>query len=131
EAVGTAFAPLPVFGPLPAEDEMPRPLSPSGASVLIEDAKEPVVSERSPVLDGVEDTGFAAARGSVIHMLLQVLPDMPVEEREGAARRYLARAAGDWPQAEREAALAQVEGILGDPGVAPIFSSGSRPEVAI
>ena len=67
------------FKPLPPEDDLPRPLSPSGASVLIEDAREPVVSGRSPVLDGEEEPGIAVARGSAIHKLLQVLPDMPQE----------------------------------------------------
>jgi ATP-dependent helicase/nuclease subunit A len=124
-------APLPLFKPLPPDDDLPRPLSPSGASVLIEDAREPVVSGRSPVLDGEEEPGFAVARGSAIHKLLQVLPDMPTAEREAAARRYLARAVPDWPEAEREAAWAQVEAIFGAQGFAPIFSPESRAEVAI
>ena len=64
--------------------------------MLIEDAREPVVSPRSPVLDGVEEPGLAIARGLAIHKLLQVLPDMPPEAREAAARRYLARAVPDW-----------------------------------
>jgi ATP-dependent helicase/nuclease subunit A len=94
-AADAAQAPLPtsLFRPLPPDDDLPRPLSPSGASVLIEDAKEPIVSERSPVLDGVEEPGFAVARGSAIHKLLQVLPDMPEASRQAAARRFLARVA--------------------------------------
>ena len=132
EAVGAEpHARLPLFRPLPAEDDLPRPLSPSGASLLIEDAREPVVSGRSPVLDGEEEPGFAVARGSAIHKLLQVLPDMPQEEREAAARRYLARAVPDWPEPERETAWAQVEAILGADGFAPLFSPDSRAEVAI
>jgi ATP-dependent helicase/nuclease subunit A len=126
-----AHAPLPAFGPLPPDDELPRPLSPSGASVLIEDVREPVVSPRSPVLDGEEESGFAVVRGSAIHKLLQVLPGLRQEEREAAARRYLARAVPDWPEAERETAWRQVEGILAAPDFAPIFSPNSRAEVAI
>ena len=77
------------------EDDLPRPLSPSGASVLIEDAREPVVSSRSPVLDGEEEPGFAVARGSAIHKLLQVLPDMPEEcARGGRASLSRARRSG-------------------------------------
>jgi len=130
-AVVEEHAPLPVFRHLPPDDDLPRPLSPSGASVLIEDAREPVVSARSPVLDGEEEPGFAIARGSAIHKLLQVLPDMPPAEREAAARRYLARAVPDWPEAERNMAWAQVEGILDADGFASIFSPESRAEVAI
>ncbi len=120
-----------LFKPLPADDDLPRPLSPSGASLLIEDAREPVASTRSPVLDGDEEPGFAVARGSAIHKLLQVLPDMPQESRDGAALRYLGRAVPDWPDGERQAAWLQVEAILGSPDFAPLFSTGSRAEVAI
>nr|MDQ2705043.1 PD-(D/E)XK nuclease family protein [Pseudomonadota bacterium] len=130
-AAAPPHAALPLFRPLPPEDDLPRPLSPSGASVLIEDASEPVVSARSPVLDGEQEPGFAMARGSAIHKLLQVLPDMADDEREAAARRYLARAVPDWTEEDRDAAWRQVEGILGAEGFAPIFSPGSRAEVAI
>ena len=129
--IAEPHAPLPQFKSLPPDDELPRPLSPSGASVLIEDAREPVVSPRSPVLDGEEEPSLALARGSAIHKLLQVLPDMPREEREAAARRYLARAVPAWSETDREMARLQVEGILGADGFAPIFSPGSRAEVAI
>ncbi|MEP9387058.1 double-strand break repair helicase AddA [Mesorhizobium sp. KR9-304] len=132
-AASVAAPPLPasLFRPLPVEDDLPRPLSPSGASVLIEDEWEPVVSGRSPVLDGEAEPGFAVARGTAIHRLLQVLPGMPQTARAAAARRYLARAVPDWPESEREAAWAQVEAILGEAGFAPLFSPGSRAEVAI
>ena len=132
-ALAKTLVPLPVslFKPLPADDELPRPLSPSGASLLIEDAREPVAATRSPVMDGIEEPGFAVARGSAIHKLLQVLPDMPQESRDGAALRYLGRAVPDWPDGERQAAWLQVEAILGSPDFAPLFSMGSRAEVAI
>lgn len=122
---------LPEFGELEKDDDLPRPLSPSGAFLLIDDAREPVVSERSPVLDGIEETGFAAARGSAIHKLLQVLPDIAADTREAAAGRFLDRAAADWQPAQRAEAWAQVEKILGDADFAPLFSAGSRAEVAI
>jgi ATP-dependent helicase/nuclease subunit A len=136
EGVDAAMAaqspePLPLFKPLPPEDDLPRPLSPSGASVLIDDAREPMVSSRSPVLDDEDEAGFAVPRGSAIHKLLQVLPDMPEESREAAALRYLARAVPNWPEAERQAAWSQVEAILGSPDFAPLFSPQSRAEVAV
>jgi ATP-dependent helicase/nuclease subunit A len=121
----------PSFMPLPADDDLPKPLSPSGASLLIEDAREPVVSARSPVLDGDDGPGFAAERGTAIHKLLQILPDMPFDAREPAARRFLQRVAPVWPDAEQAAAWAQVEGVLGDARFAPLFSPASRAEVAI
>ncbi|MDI6027448.1 double-strand break repair helicase AddA [Corticibacterium sp. UT-5YL-CI-8] len=114
----------------PPYEELPRPLSPSGASVLIEETAQPTVSGKSPVLDG-SAPGFAIARGSALHKMLQVLPTMPLEAREDAAGRYLARVGADWPEVEREAASASVLGVLDDDAFAPIFAPGSRAEVAV
>ncbi|MBX3581745.1 MAG: double-strand break repair helicase AddA [Rhizobiaceae bacterium] len=125
--------PLPasLFEPMPVADDLPSPLSPSGASVLIEDAKVVVATSRSPVLDDEEETAFAAARGSAIHKLLQVLPEIPADAREAAAQRFLARVVPDWPEVERVEAWAQVNNILADTIFAPIFAPSSRAEVAI
>lgn len=117
--------------PLRQEEELPRPLSPSGAAALIDQAQEPVIDTRSPVLDAEMEPGFAIRRGLVLHKLLQTLPGMEVSARRPAAERYLARAAADWPAPERENALAQVEAILDAPRFAPLFAPGSRAEVAI
>ncbi|MCX7302748.1 MAG: double-strand break repair helicase AddA [Hyphomicrobiales bacterium] len=124
-------AALPSFKPLAGEDDLPRPLSPSGASLLIDAAPEPVISGRSPVLDGQDEPGFAAARGSAIHKLLQVLPEMPREARAAAARRYLERAVADWPEGDRDAAWDKVEALLDDARFAAVFAPGSRAEVAV
>jgi ATP-dependent helicase/nuclease subunit A len=134
QAETQTFAPPPsaLFEPMQdSGEELPRPLSPSGAAALIDDAAEPVIDARSPVLDTEAEPGFAIRRGLVLHKLLQTLPGMAVEVRRPAAERYLARAAVDWPQAERDGALAQVEAILADARFAPIFAPGSRAEVAI
>ncbi len=120
-----------LFKPLPEIEELPRPLSPSGAAALIEDGGEPVVDARSPVLDVEEEPGFAVRRGLAMHKLLQMLPDIPEKEQAAAAARYLARAGADWPEAERARALEAVTSILADPGFSPLFSPGSRAEVSI
>src|SRR5690606_23968174 len=72
--------------PLPQPPVLPRPLQPSGASALIEDEYEAVSSPRSPVLE-ISAPSLALERGNAIHRLLQLLPELPPEEREGAARR--------------------------------------------
>ena len=123
--------PLPHFGALPPDDDLPRPLSPSGASILIEDAREPVISDRSPVLDGEAEPGFAIARGLVMHKLLQMLPGLSPERRAAAAERYLERSAQEWPPEDREQALRGVGAILDHADFAPIFAPGSRAEVAV
>jgi ATP-dependent helicase/nuclease subunit A len=126
-------SPMPphLLKPLPPVERLPRPLSPSGASALIEETKEPVVSDRSPVLDPEIEPGFAIARGLALHKLLQMLPDIPLTERNAAALRYLERIAAGWPEQERHAALASVQDILASPDFAPLFGAGSRAEVSI
>ncbi|TGS05963.1 double-strand break repair helicase AddA, partial [Mesorhizobium sp. M2E.F.Ca.ET.209.01.1.1] len=109
----------------------PRQLSPSGASALIDEAKEAAPDTRSPVLDAVAEPGFAVVRGLALHKLLQVLPGIAEAERGDAAERYLARAGADWPDGERDKALAAVLSILSDSRFGPLFAPSSRAEVAV
>ncbi len=122
---------LPALGNTPSPEQLPRPLTPSGAATLIEVAEEAPVGLQSPVLDPSATRSMAAARGQVFHKLLQVLPDIDPQERQAAALRYLAHAAGDWNEAERDAAWASVSAILTNPLYAPIFAPGSRAEVSL
>ena len=126
-----AALPPELSGTLAQPPVLPRPLSPSGASALIEEDNEPVPSTRSPVLDASEEPSFAIQRGLAMHRLLQMLPGLPEIERDAAARRYLSRAGAGWKEQERQQALDAVDAILGDSSFAPLFAEGSRAEVAI
>ena len=117
--------------PLPPEDDLPKPLTPSGASLLIDNAPEQASSRLSPVLDSDGTQGFAVARGLVVHRLLQVLPTLEPGARGDAAERYLKSAAGDWPSHERAEVLRAVDAILADPSLAALFAEGSRAEVSV
>jgi ATP-dependent helicase/nuclease subunit A len=127
----------PVFADLPElpkgfGEELPRPLSPSGASLLIGETDEPELPATvASALDGEAAPSFAIERGLAMHRLLQTLPDLPEGERETAARRYLARIGAGWREEDRERAWASVASILGDDDFAPIFAPGSRAEVSI
>jgi ATP-dependent helicase/nuclease subunit A len=127
------FGPLPasLFRPLPPFEDLPRPLSPSGASALIDEGKQAVVDKASPVLDAEAEPGFAVMRGLALHKLLQMLPGIAEHERQGAAERYLARTGAGWPQPERDKALASVIAILADASSGQLFAPSSRAEVAI
>ena len=127
------LAPLPenLFQPLPPYEDLPRPLSPSGASALIDEAKDTAPDTRSPVLDAAAEPGFAVVRGLALHKLLQMLPGIAEKERRGAAERYLARAGADWPDSERDRALDAVLSILSDNRFGALFSTSSRAEVAV
>ncbi|WP_378946344.1 double-strand break repair helicase AddA [Mesorhizobium sp. ANAO-SY3R2] len=128
-----AVEPLPqsFYDAPPAFEDLPPPLSPSGASALIDETTEPLISGRSPVLDAVEEPGFAIVRGSALHRLLQMLPRLDPQEREAAAERYLARVGQGWEERERAAARASVLAILDEPRFAPLFSPTSRAEVSV
>ncbi|RWP34868.1 double-strand break repair helicase AddA [Mesorhizobium sp.] len=127
------FEPLPksLFQPLPPFEDLPRPLSPSGASALIDEARQAVVDTGSPVLDTEAEPGFAVMRGLALHKLLQMLPGIAETERRDAAERYLKRAGAQWPETERDKALASVATILADSRFDQLFSPNSRAEVAI
>ncbi|MGE3307816.1 MAG: 3'-5' exonuclease, partial [Rhizobiaceae bacterium] len=114
----------------PPPEHLPRPLTPSGASLLIEEGNEPVVSERSPVFDATDRAAFAAARGTAVHRLLQVLPSL-AQGREAAAARYIQRVGQEWQEPEQRSVLQSVFRILSDPLFAPLFAGGSRAEVEI
>jgi ATP-dependent helicase/nuclease subunit A len=73
----------------------------------------------------------ALLRGTLVHRLLQSLPDVPVVRRRATALAYLAGNASDWSEAERDTLAAQVLSLIGDARFAPVFADGSRAEVAI
>ncbi len=134
EATGF-FAPTPLpeelFDYPPPYEELNPPLSPSIASALIEETQEAVISDRSPVLYAAVEPVFAIARGSALHHLLELLPQLDPDQRHTAAERYLAYAGKDWDDAQRCSALASVFSILDDTRFSPLFSPTSYAEVSI
>ncbi|MGP9813283.1 double-strand break repair helicase AddA [Rhodopseudomonas sp. NSM] len=73
----------------------------------------------------------ALQRGTLVHRLLQSLPDLPANVRADAAGRFLLRNAGDWTLEDREALAARVLQVINEPRFAALFASGSRAEVPI
>ncbi|KAJ0342770.1 hypothetical protein COL154_014097, partial [Colletotrichum chrysophilum] len=113
--------------PLALPRRLPRPLSPSGASAII-DGDEPERPAGSPIRSLAMPGSSALERGRIVHRFLQVLPDMPDRERRPAAERYLARAVPLWSAEDRDRIVEQVFAILDDPVFAPVFAAGSRAE---
>jgi ATP-dependent helicase/nuclease subunit A len=105
--------------PVGAEPSPPRPLAPS--SLGQEDEGEPPARSDAAVA--------AARRGSLIHGLLERLPqtEPPLRERAGSA--WLARHAADLPEAERDDMLASVLALMSDKRFAEFFGHGSLAEV--
>ncbi|NNJ76960.1 MAG: double-strand break repair helicase AddA [Anderseniella sp.] len=73
------------------------------------------------------DTRFR--RGQLVHRLLQSLPELADEQREPAARRFLA--ANGVPEHERDATVSEIMALFTDERFAGVFSAAARPEVSI
>ena len=69
-------------------------------------------------------------RGDLIHRLLERLPDIPLSGRQDAAHRMLSRER-DLDESQRAEMIDSAFRVLDDARFAPVFGSGSRPEVAL
>ncbi len=81
--------------------------------------------------ESIRERARALQRGTLVHRLLQSLPDLAGERRRDAARRYLERNAADWTEDEREALAVRVLALIDNPRFAEVFAPGSRAEVSI
>jgi ATP-dependent helicase/nuclease subunit A len=122
-AVMAAAQPLPnwVHQPAPAEPDPPRPLAPSRPS----GAEPPAIS---PLAAQGRDR---FKRGLLVHRLLQALPELPIEEREVAARRFLALATHRLTVEEQDEIRCEALAVLDYPGFAALFGPGSQAEVPV
>jgi double-strand break repair helicase AddA, alphaproteobacterial type len=116
--------------PLPPMKSLPRPLSPSGAGVFVDEDTDDIVMT-SRLFTPKPGSDRALQKGRLTHRMLQVLPTLPESDREIAARRYLERAARFWPTEEKEALHAQIVRVLQHPELAEVFSLRGQAEVAI
>jgi len=108
--------------PAEAEPSPPRPLAPSRP-----DEDEPPV--RSP-LDRIGEAG-RWQRGSLIHRLLQTLPDLPRAERATVMAAFLARPLWGLSAVERLKIAGEVNALLDAPDFAPLFGPGALAEVPV
>jgi ATP-dependent helicase/nuclease subunit A len=121
----TQAAPAPVLPPelLEPVGPEPRPLRPLAPSALGEDAAPAAPTRPGP---GARE---AARRGTLLHRLLERLPEVPADNRAVAARAWLARMAGDLSESERSALAGSALAVLAEwPAV---FGPGSLAEVPI
>lgn len=107
--------------PIGPEPRPPRPLAPSSAG---EDAgAEPPLPP--------DAARHAARRGSLIHALLERLPDVAPADRSDAALRWLERQAADLAPDARAEMLDAALAVLGHPDFAAIFSPQALAEVPL
>jgi ATP-dependent helicase/nuclease subunit A len=81
--------------------------------------------------ESLEARSKALQRGTLVHRLLQSLPDLATDRRGEAAQKFLARNASTWDDAERAALAEKVLALIADERFAAVFADGSRTEVAI
>jgi ATP-dependent helicase/nuclease subunit A len=104
----------------PAADQVLRPSDASDDEELRPRAGASIVARTQ-----------AMQRGTLVHRLLQSLPDVAATKRRDAALKYLARNAADWPEAERTRLADRVLAVIEEPRFAQVFAAGSRAEVSI
>lgn len=100
--------------------------------------KRPVVeaeSERkvapSRASGGGTHDPLAAARGTALHRLFELLPEIEPAERAAAASGYLARMLPEMDEAERAALADGVVALIARPDLAELFSPAARAEAAV
>jgi ATP-dependent helicase/nuclease subunit A len=81
--------------------------------------------------DSSQTRAQALRRGTLVHRLLQSLPEIAADRRRDAALNFLRRNAGDWNDNERETLATKVLELISDLRFAAVFGDGSRAEVPI
>ncbi|MBL4612998.1 MAG: PD-(D/E)XK nuclease family protein, partial [Emcibacter sp.] len=112
---------LPMTEPVPA-----RPLSPSRPT-----EEEPAVLSPLKIHGRDDKDRQRFHRGRLIHRLLEILPDLPEDRREQAARQFLGQPAHGLLSLDVDQIAAQITDILTAPDFAQVFSPQSRAEVSI
>jgi len=114
--------------PAPVESARSAMVSPSSAH---DEAVAPRAAPRRRNTADGQAQARALARGTLIHRLLQSLPDIEPSRREAAAHSFLSRAGATLSVDERHLFVSQALAIFADPRFAELFAPGSRAEVPI
>ena len=113
-----AFAPPAwLTAPPPQEPTPARPLSPSRLG-----------GDDASIAIAGSDRRQALRRGAIIHRLFEILPRLDASQRPAAARRIFA---AHGVESDAEAWLDQVQKIIAEPELAPLFASDALAEVPI
>jgi ATP-dependent helicase/nuclease subunit A len=117
--------------PLPSWLRTPMPPQGTGAGLLRPSQANGDAGHRVKSTEAIAQRTRALQQGTLVHRLLQSLPELPPERRRDAALAHLSRNASAWSATEREALAGKVIGLVADSRFAAVFADGSRAEVAI
>lgn len=134
--------PMPQGEPAPATEAMPAALpdwlrAPAAAEPrrmrILHPSDSTDDDGHGPLADDPVERALARERGTLVHRMLQSLPDVAAARRDDAARRFLKRNTDDkrWSDASRDALAAQVLALISNDRFAALFAPGSRAEVSI
>jgi ATP-dependent helicase/nuclease subunit A len=109
----------------------PAPREAAGDDLLRPSNPAENEDHRTRTAETIQARGRALQRGTLVHRLLQSLPDVALARRRDAALDYLTRNADGWTAGDREALAEGVLALIGDTRFAPVFAPHSRAEVSI
>ncbi|AQS87474.1 DNA helicase II [Neoasaia chiangmaiensis NBRC 101099] len=116
--------------PVP-EGALTRPLAPSRPDGVQFGATPPARSPLEWVQGSVGQRERALRRGTLVHRLLQFLPDQPPAARAAIALDWLNRPGRGQPPDEAVRLTDQIMEVLAHPVLAPLFLPGSLAEQAV
>ena len=126
----SAGEPVPAPAPLPLPDWLTRDAAPESISERTLTPSTAAEDEAArPVPSG--DRQLALLRGTLMHRLLQSLPDIAAGRRAQAAEAYLGRAGALLSADERTNLAGQAMRLIEDARFSALFAAGSRAEVPI
>ena len=126
---GAAEKKRPEWLTAPAPLQIDRPVAMSPSRAYDETVVAKATASRQP--NALQTQAQAMARGTLIHRLLQSLPDVEAARREATAQNFLARAGAEFSADDRNLFVSQALAIISDPRFAPLFGPGSRAEAPI
>jgi len=131
-ATGAAATPM-TTAPATLPPWLRTPAPPEAAAERLLRPSDPAEDEghRVRTVESLQARARALQRGTLVHRLLQSLPDVASDRRHAAALAYLGRNAGGWTDGERGALAEQILALIADPRFGSVFGAGSRAEVAI
>jgi ATP-dependent helicase/nuclease subunit A len=132
-ATGSAAAATPTAAPIALPNWLLTPAQPETSADSALRPSEPTNGDSHPVRTGesIAQRARALRRGTLVHRLLQSLPDIAASSRHDAALAYLARNADGWTEDERKQLAEGALALIADARFAPVFAPGSRAEVSI
>lgn len=118
--------------PAPADAPRARPLAPSRLSLAPAPPDSPLAAGEAGGRRPGRTAGEARfRRGTLIHRLLQILPDIGEADRINACHRFLSRPVHGLSQDEVNQITGEVMGVVDDPEFETLFGPGSRAEVPL